>query len=355
MRVDIFDFDLDRNLIAEQPANPRDNSKLLDLSEENKISDKKFFQLHELLEEGDLLVFNDTKVIPAKLYAKRGEASLELTLYRPVDCLHWWAFIKNSKRLKIGDKIIFYSTEVSVEKSDFCAEVIEKKDDDGTLILFNCKPEELMILLDKFGSMPLPPYIKRDKLENRNDNQNYQTIYAKHEGAVAAPTAGLHFTDEVMKRLEEKGVKKTFLTLHVGAGTFLPVKVDNTKDHKMHSEFGIISQESANIINETKKMGKRVIAVGTTSLRLLESATDENGVTQTYCGDTDIFITPGYKFKAIDMMITNFHLPKSTLFMLVCAVAGIDRMKNAYAHAIENKYRFYSYGDSSIIKCVNKI
>jgi S-adenosylmethionine:tRNA ribosyltransferase-isomerase len=208
--------------------------------------------------------------------------------------------------------------------------------------------------------MPLPPYIKRDKpggdLWNKyNDKENYQTVYACHDGAVAAPTAGLHFTPDVIQQIKDKGVKQVFVTLHVGAGTFLPVKTEDTNDHKMHAEYGIITPEAADIINEAKKAGKRIIAVGTTSLRLLESATDEQGVVNPFCQDTNIFITPGYKFRAIDMLITNFHLPKSTLFMLVCAVAGTDVMQKAYAHAISQKYRFYSYGDSSIIKCVNKI
>lgn len=355
MKVDIFDFELNRDLIATEPANPRDNSKLLDLSVDNKTSDKKFYELPELLEEGDVLVFNNTKVIPAKLYAIRGEAQVEITLYRPVDAVNWWAFIKNSKRLHTQDIITFYTHNISPENSVFSATVIEKKGDEGVLLKFNSQPQDLALLLQEYGSMPLPPYIKRDRLENRNDTENYQTIYAKHEGAVAAPTAGLHFTDNVMKKLDEKGIRKTFLTLHVGAGTFLPVKVQDTKDHKMHSEYGIITQESCDIINNARKQGKRIIAVGTTSLRLLESSTDDNGITHPFTNDTDIFITPGYKFKSIDMMITNFHLPKSTLFMLVCAVAGIDRMKEAYEHAMKNKYRFYSYGDSSIIKCVNKI
>ena len=208
--------------------------------------------------------------------------------------------------------------------------------------------------------MPLPPYIKRDKplagLWNPyNDKEDYQTVYAKHEGAVAAPTAGLHFTDRLLKEIDDMGVKRVFLTLHVGAGTFLPVKTDDTKNHKMHAEFGVITPEACQIINEAKKQGRRIIAVGTTSVRLLESAADNQGILQPFCGETDIFITPGYKFKIIDMIITNFHLPKSTLFMLICAIAGTERMKAAYAHAIAEKYRFYSYGDSSILKCINKI
>ena len=360
MKVDVFDFDLDKDLIAKEPVTPRDSSKLLDLSEENTISDKHFFDLPDILQSGDVLVFNDTKVIPARLYAKRGNALVEVTLYRPEDGLTWWAFIKNAKRLKPQDVISFYTDEIAAEQSDFKAEIVQKDEQDGVLIKFLCSADDLSLMLQKYGSMPLPPYIKRDKpggdLWNKfNDKENYQTVYAKNEGAVAAPTAGLHFTRNVLDKLDKKGVKRVFLTLHVGAGTFLPVKVDDTENHKMHAEYGIITQETANIINEAKKEGRRIIAVGTTSVRLLESSADENGVLKPFIGETNIFLTPGYKFKIIDMIITNFHLPKSTLFMLICAIAGTERMINAYKHAMDNKYRFYSYGDSSILKCVNKI
>lgn len=364
MKVDIFDFELDKELIANQPADPRDSCKLLDLSNPNEIHDRIFYDLPELVEEGDVLVFNDTKVIPAKLYARRGQAEVEVTLYHPVDGIEWWAFVKNSKRLRINDEITFYTDEISPEKSDFAAQILEKKADDGIRLKFNCQPQDLGSQLEKYGSMPLPPYIKREKpstdgntsLWSRySDKENYQTIYAKYEGAVAAPTAGLHFTDRVFKALEQKGIKKVFLTLHVGAGTFLPVKVEDTENHKMHAEYGIIHQEACDIINEAKKNGKKIIAVGTTSLRLLETAADEKGILHPFTGETSIFITPGYKFKIIDYIITNFHLPKSTLFMLICAIAGIERMKNAYKHAMTHGYHFYSYGDSSIIKCVNKI
>ena len=361
MQVDIFDFDLDRSLIASQPANPRDTSRLLDLSIEDKITDRHFYDLPDLLQEGDLLVFNDTKVIPARLYGARGEAKVEVTLYRPLDGISWWAFIKNAKRLHTGDIVKFYTDDILPEQSDFYAEVLEKKDDDGVLIRFGCPAEILATNLQKYGLMPLPPYIKRDKptingiWDKYNDKENYQTIYAHYEGAVAAPTAGLHFTPRVFEALDKKGIEKVFITLHVGAGTFLPVKTDDTKDHKMHAEYGEITPEACEIINRAKREGRRIIAVGTTSLRLLESAADDKGILHPFAGSTDIFITPGYKFKMIDMIITNFHLPKSTLFMLICAIAGIDRMKKAYQHAIEQKYRFYSYGDSSIIKCVNKI
>ena len=361
MKVEIFDFDLPKELIASQPVNPRHASRLLDLSEEDVIKDRHFYELPDILQPGDVLVCNDTKVIPARLYGKKGEALIEVTLYHPEDGLNWWAFIKNSKRLHIGDVVYFYNDDIPAEQSTFSAVIRQKDEQDGVLISFQCETDELPEYLQIFGFMPLPPYIKRDRpghdslWHQFNDKENYQTVYAKNSGAVAAPTAGLHFTPEVMSRLKEKGVEQLFLTLHVGAGTFLPVKTEDTEKHKMHAEYGIISQATADAINKAKEEGRRIIAVGTTSLRLLESAADDCGILHPFCGETDIFITPGYKFKTIDMLITNFHLPKSTLFMLVSAVAGLDRMQKAYAHAIAQKYRFYSYGDSSIIRCVNKI
>ena len=355
MKVDIFDYNFDKSLIATDPATPRDSSMLLDLSDGQNIKDKHFYDLPDVLQKGDVLVFNNTKVIPAKLYAKRANAALEVTLYHPEDEFVWWAFIKNSKRLKKDDVIDFYNDEVDAQETPFKAKVIEKRGEDGVLIEFLCKKEELEENLKQFGYMPLPPYIKREKLESRNDQENYQTIYAEHKGAVAAPTAGLHFTPEVMKKLEQKGVECLFVTLHVGAGTFLPVKVEDTKDHKMHAEYGIVTQDVADKINKAKKQGRRIIAVGTTSLRLMESAADDTGTIYPFKGETDIFITPGYKFKIIDMIITNFHLPKSTLFMLICAIAGTEKMHKVYEYAISQRYRFYSYGDSSILKCVNKI
>lgn len=360
MRVDLFDFELDKELIAKEPANPRDASRLMDVTQDDKIIDRHFYDLPDILQKGDVLVFNDTKVIPARLYGRRGEAEVEVTLYHPENGQTWWAFIKNSKRLHPEDIITFYTSEISYEQSDFKAKVLEKHGEDGVLLEFLCLVDDLSKKLEIYGLMPLPPYIKREKplsgLWNRyNDKENYQTVYAKYEGAVAAPTAGLHFTDNVLRRLEEKGITKVFLTLHVGAGTFLPVKTEDTKDHKMHAEYGIITKDACDIINKAKAEGRRIIAVGTTSVRLLESAGDDKGVLHPFNGETSIFITPGYKFKMIDGIITNFHLPKSTLFMLICAIAGTERMKAAYAHAIKEKYRFYSYGDSSILKCVNKI
>lgn len=361
MKVDIFDFELPRELIAAQPVTPRHASRLLDLSVEGKISDRHFCDLPDVLQEGDILVCNDTRVIPARLYGQRGEALVEVTLYHPVDGLSWWAFIKNAKRLKAGDVVAFYNDKTAAADSPFSATVLEKDVEDGVLLKFNCDSGKLTEYLEEFGFMPLPPYIKRDRpgkdsiWHKFDDKENYQTVYARHDGAVAAPTAGLHFTPDVLERLKEKGVRQVFVTLHVGAGTFLPVKAEDTENHKMHAEYGIITQETADIINQAKRQGKRIVAVGTTSLRLLESAADEEGIIRPFAEETSIFITPGYKFRAIDLLITNFHLPKSTLFMLVCAVAGIETMQKAYAHAIAEKYRFYSYGDSSILKCVNKI
>ncbi|NCB01479.1 MAG: hypothetical protein EOM67_04825, partial [Spirochaetia bacterium] len=249
MQVDIFDFDLPRDLIAAQPVHPRDTSRLLDLTEDSQISDRRFYDLPDLLQEGDVLVFNDTKVIPARLYGARGEALVEVTLYHPSDDgVSWWAFIKNAKRLKNDDIIRFYTEEITPDQSDFSAIVVEKKDDDGVLITFPCPPAELPGKLEKYGFMPLPPYIKRNRpcSEGSNwfkfsDKENYQTVYAKHDGAVAAPTAGLHFTPEVLQKLRDKGVQEVFLTLHVGAGTFLPVKTGDTNDHKMHAEYGVIT------------------------------------------------------------------------------------------------------------------
>lgn len=360
MKIDLFDFELDRELIAKQPISPRDHSRLLDLSEDDTIKDRNFYDIVKILRPGDVMVFNDTKVIPARLYGKRGEASVEVTLYHPDDGISWHAFIKNAKRLHIGDTIRFYTTEICAEDSDFSAQVINKNEEDGVLIKFSCDADSLGSFLEKYGSMPLPPYIKREKPSSGlwnpyNDKEDYQTVYAKNEGAVAAPTAGLHFTDSLLNEIDSLGVKRVFLTLHVGAGTFLPVKTDDTENHKMHAEYGIISEQTAHIINQAKKEGRRIIAVGTTSVRLLESAADNQGILHPFCGETNIFITPGYKFKIIDMIVTNFHLPKSTLFMLICAIAGTERMKQAYQYAMQEKYRFYSYGDSSILKCINKI
>lgn len=338
MKVDDFDFELPRELIAQRPVSPRDASKLLRVDE--KLSDHTFADLADHLNPGDLLVFNDTRVIPARLKGKRGEAQVEVTLHKHAGKGTWVAFAKGAKKLKPGQTIDF--------DANFSAEVLEKDGGEVTL-KFNRTGVELMAALEAHGGMPLPPYIKREGLADDRDKSDYQTMFAENEGAVAAPTAGLHFTPELLEKLMSKGVNLAFVTLHVGAGTFLPVKVDDVADHKMHEEFGIITQQVADQVNQAHVSGNRVIAVGTTSLRLLESAAPEKGRLAPFEGDTDIFITPGYEFKIVDKLITNFHLPRSTLFMLVSAFAGFERMHAAYEYAIKEGYRFYSYGDGSLL------
>ncbi len=343
MKVDDFDFDLPKELIAQRPVSPRDASKLLRIDE--GLSDHVFSELPDMLNEGDLLVFNNTRVIPARLKGKRGEAGVEITLHKHEGEGTWVAFVKGAKKLRLDDVIMF--------EDDFSAVVLGKDGGEVTL-RFNRAGAELMEALETHGGMPLPPYIKREGLADERDKSDYQTVFAQKEGAVAAPTAGLHFTPELLGKLKDKGVKFAYVTLHVGAGTFLPVKVENVADHKMHAEFGVIDEDCVKLVNDTHEQGGRVVAVGTTSLRLLESAGGEDGVLCPFEGDTDIFITPGYKFKIVDMLTTNFHLPKSTLFMLVSAFAGFEKMKNAYNHAIKQGYRFYSYGDGSLLTRENR-
>lgn len=356
MKTDIFTFDLPESHIANEPANPRDSSKLLHIISKNHqetpvfaldkhtvtLTDSTTGELDTLLRPTDILVFNDTKVIPARLYGMRGQAHIEITLFKQLNLSDWETLIKNSRRLKQGDIISL--------SDDFYATVLHKMDTGPVVLHFNKSGAELMAALHTVGTMPLPPYIKRLMGGKESDKADYQTIYAKHEGAVAAPTAGLHFTDTLFNKLDKKGIERVFVTLHVGGGTFLPVKVDDTDNHKMHAEFGIITQQVADKLNQAKAEGKRIISVGTTSLRLLESAADENGILHPFEGETSIFITPGYRFKFIDAMFTNFHLSGSTLFMLVCAFAGIDAMKTAYDYAIRNHYRFFSYGDACFIE-----
>jgi len=342
MRTDIFRFDLPANLIANYPAEPRDSARLLHILSDGTLKDKVVADLDTLLRPDDVLIFNDTKVIPARLYGKRGLAQVELTLFKQENLSDWTTLIKNARRLKTGDQIDF--------TDDFSAEVIKKNETGSVLVRFNKSGADLMGALHQVGTMPLPPYIKRERGGCQSDKADYQTIYARHEGAVAAPTAGLHFTEGLFRRLDQKGIERLFLTLHVGGGTFLPVKVADTDHHQMHAEYGVLSSEVAVKINAAKQAGRRIITVGTTSLRLLETATDETGIVHPFCGDTRIFITPGYRFKIVDAMFTNFHLSESTLFMLVCAFAGIDRMKAAYAHAIQKQYRFFSYGDACLIE-----
>ena len=341
MKTEIFDFDLPNELIANRPAEPRDAARLLHIEGE-KLTDGTMLDLVDWLRPNDVLVFNDTKVIPARLYGKRGQALVELTLFKQINLSTWETLIKNARRLHEGDEIIF--------REDFLGTVKGKTKAGFVIVEFNRKGEALFATLHEVGTMPLPPYIKRERGGLISDKVDYQTLYAKHEGAVAAPTAGLHFTDRVFNQLKEKGIEFEFITLHVGGGTFLPVKVEDTENHKMHAEYGVVSAEVAERLNKAHAEGRRIVAVGTTSLRLLESATDENGIIQPFAKETDIFITPGYRFKAIDALFTNFHTPKSTLFMLVSALAGIDVMKKAYKHAIEERYHFFSYGDACLIE-----
>ncbi len=344
MNVDLFDFDLPEEQIALRPVEPKDSSRMMVLDSQGEIHDEKFLDLIDYLEPNDIIVFNDTKVIPAQLYGTCRGFDVECNLHKRLGPVEWHAFAKKVKRFKNNDVIEFGPS--------LRAYVTEVSSDDGIgqiTLRFDVAPGLLEARLHEVGQMPLPPYIASKRGIDEQDLTDYQTIFAKREGAVAAPTASLHFTQRVLDKLDEKGIQQAKLTLHVGAGTFLPVKVEDTKEHKMHAEWGEISNTAARAINSAKENGGRVIAVGTTALRLLESAAAKDGRLHSWSGDTDIFITPGYKFKIVDMLITNFHLPKSTLFMLVSAFAGLDTMKGAYAHAIEYGYRFYSYGDTSLL------
>ena len=341
MKTEIFDFNLPQELIANKPCEPRDAARLLHIDGVH-LTDGHMLDLPNWLKPTDVLVFNDTKVIPARLYGLRGEAQVELTLFKQIDLSTWETLIKNARRLKKGDVITF--------SDDFNAMVLDKTESGSVIVQFNVKGSDLFAKLHEVGTMPLPPYIKRLRGGLESDKADYQTMYAKHEGAVAAPTAGLHFTERLFNLLDAKGIQREFVTLHVGGGTFLPVKVDDTDNHKMHAEYGVISNEVADRLNAARQRGCRIVPVGTTSLRLLESAADEQGVIHPFAKETSIFITPGYRFKATDALFTNFHTPKSTLFMLVSALAGLDVMQNAYKHAVEERYHFFSYGDACLIE-----
>ncbi|MBO9726481.1 MAG: tRNA preQ1(34) S-adenosylmethionine ribosyltransferase-isomerase QueA [Novosphingobium sp.] len=342
MRVDLFDFDLPPENIALRPARPRDSARMLVVQgrDEGPLTERVVRDLPGELRAGDVLVFNDTRVIPAQLEGRRGEAKIGATLHKRIDLRRWQAFVRNAKRLKAGDRIEF--------PADVTA-LAEERHEDGSWTLLFEGDEPVEVLLERAGRMPLPPYIAGKRETDEQDASDYQTMFAREKGAVAAPTAALHFTPELIERLDTAGIQRETLTLHVGAGTFLPVKADETADHKMHAEWGRIDAETADRLNAARAAGGRIIAVGTTSLRLLESATGEDDVIRPFEGDTSIFITPGYRFKAIDGLMTNFHLPKSTLFMLVSALMGLERMQAVYAHAIGEGYRFYSYGDSSLL------
>jgi S-adenosylmethionine:tRNA ribosyltransferase-isomerase len=339
MKVDLFDFDLPPDRIALRPAEPRDSARLL-LLDGDRTCDHVVRDLPTLLRPGDCLVFNDTRVIPAQLEGQRGEARIGATLHKREDLRRWHAFIRNAKRLRVGDEI------------EFPAEVraaAEARNSDGSFLLRFLGDEPVEVLLERAGRMPLPPYIASKRQADERDRADYQTMFAREKGAVAAPTAALHFTPALMATLSEAGIAHETLTLHVGAGTFLPVKVEDTSDHQMHAEWGRIDTATAERLNAVRSRGGRVIAVGTTSLRLLESAATAERRIAAFEGDTAIFITPGYRFRAVDGLMTNFHLPKSTLFMLVSALMGRERMVAAYKHAIANGYRFYSYGDASLL------
>ena len=340
MRVDLFDFELPPERIALRPARPRDAARLLHVPGKGPFGDLTVRDLPGLLRAGDVLVFNDTRVIPAQLEGRRGEAKIGATLHKRIDLRRWQAFVRNAKRLRIGDCVDF---------AHGVQALVEARHDDGSLTLAFLGDEPVEVLLERAGQMPLPPYIAGKRPTDEADRSDYQTMFANKDGAVAAPTAALHFTPELLDGLKAAGVGHETLTLHVGAGTFLPVKVDDTETHKMHAEWGTIDAATAGRLNAARAAGGRVIAVGTTSLRLLESAAGDDGMIQPFAGDTSIFITPGYRFKAIDGLMTNFHLPKSTLFMLVSALIGLERMQAVYAHAIDAGYRFYSYGDSSLL------
>ncbi len=317
---------------------PRDSARMLvvrDGIEHSCVADLAYF-----LNKGDILVFNDTRVIPGRLIGKRGEAKIQITLHKREDDTLWRVFAKPAKKCRLGDILDFDGLKANVEAIG---------DDGERTIRFQTETAKIWDDLKVHGTMPLPPYIASQRPIDRQDDSDYQTMFALKDGAVAAPTAGLHFTPKLINSLKNKGIESVALTLHVGAGTFLPVKVDKTEDHKMHSEIGEISNAAAEKLNAARKSGGRIVAVGTTSLRLLESAADEDGTIHPFKAATDIFISPGYKFRAVDILMTNFHLPKSTLFMLVSAFSGLDEMQNAYKTAIQQGYRFYSYGDSSLL------
>jgi S-adenosylmethionine:tRNA ribosyltransferase-isomerase len=339
MRVDLFDFNLPPENIALRPVSPRDSARMLCVSG-GELVDRNVRDLPQMLRAGDCLIFNDTRVIPAQLTGRRGDATIGATLHKRIDLRRWQAFIRNAKRLRMGDRIDF---------GEGVFALAETRHEDGSLTLLFEGDDPVELLLHRAGTMPLPPYIAGKRATDAQDREDYQTMFANKDGAVAAPTAALHFTPELIAALDKAGIQRETLTLHVGAGTFLPMKVDDTADHVMHSEWGRIDAATAARLNAVRANGGRLIAVGTTSLRLIESAADDHGVVHAFEGDTDIFITPGYRFKAIGGLMTNFHLPKSTLFMLVSALMGRDIMQAAYAHAIAAGYRFYSYGDSSLL------
>jgi S-adenosylmethionine:tRNA ribosyltransferase-isomerase len=354
MRVDVFDFELPEELIALRPARPRDAARLLHVRADGAFEDRTVRDAPDLFWPGDLLVFNDTRVIAARLSGVRARedssVAVEATLLKRVSASNWTALAKPGKRLREGDRIRFGEMDDRACLLGALDATVKGKGEEGEVTLaFDLAGPDLDAAIAAAGAMPLPPYIAAKRAPDEEDYRDYQTVYAAKEGAVAAPTAGLHFTDELLARLSEAGVERAHVTLHVGAGTFLPVKAADTSAHKMHAEWREIPEATAAAINRAKAEGRRVIAVGTTALRSLESAAEETGRVRAEAGDTDIFITPGYRFRVVDGLWTNFHLPRSTLFMLVSAFTGLERMQAAYAHAIAQRYRFYSYGDASLL------
>jgi S-adenosylmethionine:tRNA ribosyltransferase-isomerase len=353
MRTDLFDFDLPASHIALRPASPRDSARMLVVEPDGILRDRGVGDLPQWLEPGDQLVVNDTKVIAAQLKGRRigreSEPKIEATLIKRLDGSRWQALVKPAKKLSRGD-VVRFGNEGRVCLLGHLDAEVEHKGEAGEITLsFSFHGPALDSAIADLGSPPLPPYIAGKRLPDDRDATDYQTMFAANEGAVAAPTAGLHFTPELETALRERGVGIHLITLHVGAGTFLPVKAEDTAAHKMHSEWGTISSATAYALNAARTNGGRIVAVGTTSLRLLESATAEDGTIEPFSGETAIFITPGYRFRAVDILLTNFHLPRSTLFMLVSAFSGLETMKQAYAHAIQSDYRFYSYGDACLL------
>jgi S-adenosylmethionine:tRNA ribosyltransferase-isomerase len=340
MRLADFDFDLPPELIADRPAVPRDASRLLHVLPDG-LEDRRFLELPELLRPGDLLIFNDTRVIPARLVGRRGLAVIEATLHLREGANRWRAFARPARRLRPGDRVEF--------APDFSAEVTGKGEGGEVELRFDRSGAELTAALERYGSMPLPPYIKRPGGADARDRTDYQTLFARIEGAVAAPTAGLHFTPRVLEALKARGVETAAVTLHVGAGTFLPVKAERVEAHRMHAESGEIGAATVEAIAAARARGGRVFAVGTTSLRLLESAAAGEGLVRPFAGETALYILPGFRFQVVDLLLTNFHLPRSTLFMLVAAFSGLARMRAAYEHARRSGYRFYSYGDCCLL------
>jgi S-adenosylmethionine:tRNA ribosyltransferase-isomerase len=341
MRLSDFDYDLPPERIAAEPASPRSAARMLDMRG-GTLTDRVIADLPDCFQAGDLMIVNNTRVLPARLTGKRGEARIQVTLHRRLDDAEWRCFAKPAKKLRLGDRIDF--------SESLSAEVNFIGDDGERGLLFNHQAEALDAALEQTGVMPLPPYIPRPDGVRADDADHYQTMFAAHNGAVAAPTAGLHFTPELIQTIEAKGITLAQVTLHVGAGTFLPVKVDDIREHIMHSEWGEITEDTAKLINSTKAAGGRVICVGTTSLRILESCWRDHGNIQPYQAETDLFIFPGFQFGVVDMLLTNFHLPKSTLLMLISAFAGKNFVEKAYAHAIAESYRFFSYGDACLME-----